>query len=168
MIHIYTGENKGKTTAALGLALRAAGRGMDVIIAQFLKGRDTGELHTLSRIPNITLLRNSRDYGFVFNMSSEDRERMTAEQNANLDKAIESRREGVLLVLDEAIAAYTLNTIDRSKLEALLDDPRGAEIVLTGRDAPQNLIDKADYVTEMRKIKHPFDEGKPARRGIEF
>ena len=168
MIHIYTGENKGKTTAALGLALRAAGRGMDVIIAQFLKGRDTGELHTLSRIPNITLLRNSRDYGFVFNMSSEDRERMTAEQNANLDTVIESRREGVLLVLDEAIAAYTLNTIDRSKLEALLDDPRGAEIVLTGRDAPQNLIDKADYVTEMRKIKHPFDEGKPARRGIEF
>jgi cob(I)alamin adenosyltransferase len=167
MIHIYPGDGKVKTTAALGLAIRAAGRGKRVVIAQFLKGGDTGELAALAAIPAITVLRNTRDHGFFFAASEEVRANMTAENNANLHKALSLPAE--VLILDEVCAAYTLGAIDRAALDALVLRPSpNRELVLTGRDAPAHLRAAADYVSEIRKVKHPFDIGIHAREGIEY
>jgi cob(I)alamin adenosyltransferase len=167
MIHIYTGEGKGKTTAAIGLAVRAAGRGKRVVIAQFLKGGETGELAVLTSIPNITVLRNARDYGFFHTASEETRASMTAENNANLQTALSLPSE--MLILDEVCAAYNLGAIDKAALDALVLHPgKNRELVLTGRDAPAHLRAAADYVSDIRKETHPFDTGIHAREGIEY
>jgi cob(I)alamin adenosyltransferase len=167
MIHIYTGDGKGKTTAAIGLAVRAAGRGKRVVIAQFLKGGETGEIAALKYIPNITLLRNTRDYGFFPAASRKVRTNMTAENNANLQAALALPYD--ILILDEVCAAYNLGAIDRVALDALvLHPPQGRELILTGRDAPPHLCAAADYISEILKVKHPFDTGVFAREGIEY
>ncbi|WP_162510751.1 cob(I)yrinic acid a,c-diamide adenosyltransferase [Treponema endosymbiont of Eucomonympha sp.] len=167
MIHLYTGDGKGKTTAALGLALRAAGRGKRVHIVQFLKGRDTGELYSLRLLPNVAVFRHTRDYGFFCRADDAARAQMRAENDANL-AAARSRPCG-LLILDEALSAYALNALDAAALDALvLGAPETPELVLTGRDAPPHLLAAADYVSEIRKIKHPFDRGTGAREGIEY
>ena len=171
LIHLYTGDGKGKTTAALGLALRAAGRGRKVLILQFLKGRDTGELHTLSLIPDITVLRLSRDYGFFKYLTGDEQADVLDEHGAMLAKASEAvaAEECNFLVLDELAATLRHELVDEAALLELLDNrPAGVEVVTTGRDAPNCLTRRADYITEMRKIKHPFDDGVPAREGIEW
>lgn len=170
LIHIYTGEGKGKTTAALGLSLRAAGAGMKVVIVQLMKGRETSEAETLALIPNITLIRNSSDEGFWKGMSEEKRAQRREEHNKNLNKALELVKAGEcdLLVLDEAVSAYNNDAVDKSIIEGLLrDKPAELELVLTGREPCELFLERADYVTEMRKIKHPFDKGIFARHGIE-
>lgn len=169
-IHIYTGDGKGKTTAAMGLALRSAGCGKRVLVTQFLKGGDTGELHALERL-GIPVLRNSRQYGFFHTLSPADREALYREQTEQLEQicraALHSSYD--LIVLDESIGAYQLGALDRSRLEAFLQGgPYGPELVLTGRNAPDWMIERADYVTQMKKQKHPFDRGVQARRGIEY
>lgn len=167
MIHLYTGEGKGKTTAAMGLAIRAAGRGKKVIIVQFLKGSETGELASLGLIPNITVFRNRKNYGFFHAAGDTARAAILEENNKNLEAALARPRD--LLVLDEACAAYNLGAVDRAAVDALVRDcPRETELVLTGRDAPRHFFDAADYVSEIRKAKHPFDRGVPAREGIEY
>ena len=170
LIHIYTGEGKGKTSAALGLSLRAAGAGLKVVIVQFMKGRETSEAETLALVPNITLLRNSTDEGFWRSMSEERREFRRGEHNANLKKALDLVAAGQcdLLVLDEAVSAYNCGALDRGLIEKLLTDkPAALELVLTGREPCDLFLDYADYVTEMKKVKHPFDRGIVARLGIE-
>lgn len=167
MIHLYTGDGKGKTSAALGLALRAAGRGMKVVIVQFLKGGETGELFSLAKIPNVTILRNRGDYGFFRSVSDEIRTKILDENNENLAASLAAPRD--LLVLDEVCAAYNLDAVDRKAVDALLESwPEEKELVLTGRQPPELFFEKADYVSEIKKIKHPFDRGVPARKGIEY
>jgi cob(I)alamin adenosyltransferase len=169
MIHIYTGDGKGKTTAAVGLAVRAAGCGKRVVLAQFLKGSRTGELKALARIPLITIIRNTRDYGFYGGASDETRAQMACENNANLQNALALPCE--MLVLDEVCAAYNLGAIDRKAVDELVLREAGRrerELVLTGRDAPAHLCAAADYLSRVSKIKHPFDHGTPARQGIEY
>jgi cob(I)alamin adenosyltransferase len=167
MIHIYTGEGKGKTTASMGLALRAAGCGKRVVIVQFMKGRDSGEIGALRSLENVTVFRNTRDYGFFSRTDGESRRKMIAENNENLHAALALPFD--LLVLDEALAAYNLGALDRECVDGLLASGGGdGEIVLTGRDAPPHFIEAADYVSEIRKIKHPFDRGIKARKGVEF
>lgn len=171
LIHIYTGDGKGKTTAAMGLALRAAGRGKRVVIVQFLKGRNSGEVYALNRIAEITLLRNKRDYGFFKFLKEEERALMASEHNANLKQALQLVESGQcdLLILDEAIAAYNLGALDKTLVDGLLCDKKEAlELVLTGRDAPARFLEAADYVSHIQKIRHPFDQGVGAREGIEF
>ena len=171
LIHVYTGDGKGKTTAALGLALRAAGRGRQVIVLQFLKGRSTGEIAALQSLPQVTLLRNSRDYGFFAALDATVQAQIRQEHNANLARAFTAVEQGRcdLLILDEAAAAYQLNALDRAAIDQLLcHKPESLELVLTGRDAPPSFLAAADYISEIRKIKHPFDEGIMAREGIEF
>lgn len=170
-IHIYTGDGKGKTTAAMGLALRAAGRGKSVVIVQFLKGSESGEIITLRQIPSITVFRNKKNYGFFGSMNEDDKAIVTSENNANLYKALGLLDEGAcdLLILDEAMAAYALNAVSREDLDQLvLHKPEPLELVLTGREPPAHYLEAADYVSEIRKIKHPFDLGERAREGIEF
>ena len=167
MIHLYTGEGKGKTTAAIGLAIRAAGRGRKVVIVQFLKGRDTGELHSLGLIPNVTVIRNNEAKGFFHTVPPEIRRKIIEENNENLKAALAMPHD--LLVLDEVCAAYDLEAIDRKVVDNLL---RGfsseKELVLTGRNPPKHFCDAADYVSEIHSVKHPFDRGVQAREGIEY
>lgn len=170
MIQVYTGEGKGKTTAALGLSLRAAGYGMKVVIVQFLKSMDTSELVVLEKIDNITIMRNEEKHGFVWNMSEEEKERVRDSHNRNLQRAIDmiNSSQCDMLVLDELMAAYNKNMIDRQAVRRLVEEiPDRVELVMTGRDADDFFMEKADYVTEMKKIKHPYDRGIHARRGIE-
>ncbi|MDR1096113.1 MAG: cob(I)yrinic acid a,c-diamide adenosyltransferase [Spirochaetaceae bacterium] len=167
MVHVYTGEGKGKSTAAVGLAVRAAGRGRRVVIVQFLKGSETGELAVLRRIPHVTLLRNARNYGFFPFASGDSRAALCGENTANLAAALAMDCD--MLVLDEVCAAYNLGAVDRAAVDALLLNPgQNRELVLTGRDAPEHFLRAADYVSEIRKVKHPYDAGVAAREGIEY
>jgi len=167
MIHIYTGDGKGKTSAAMGLAIRAAGHGKKVVIVQFLKGNDTGELHSLGLIPNITVIRNSEAKGFFHTVPSDIRLKITEENNDNIRKALALPYD--LIVLDEICAAYDLKAIDRKVVDDLLRDfSPEKELVLTGRNPPQHFCDAADYISEIHKVKHPFDLGVQAREGIEY
>jgi cob(I)alamin adenosyltransferase len=172
LIHIYIGDGTGKTTAALGLAVRAAGSGQNVVIVQFLKDWKSGELNSLALLPNITILRGKASGGtFVFEMNDEQKAETKAIHDNNLKNALEMQKNGQcdLLVLDEALDAYMLGVLDAGLLEELLNNkPDKLELVLTGHSADAYIIERADYVTEMVKRKHPYDLGVKARRGIEF
>jgi cob(I)alamin adenosyltransferase len=167
MIHIYTGDGKGKTTAAMGLAIRAAGRGKKVVIAQFMKGADTGELHSLALLPGLVVLRNKKRYGFFNRVDAETQSQIAADNNSSLVEALGLPCD--LLVLDEVFSAYSLGALDRKTIDDLVAEKNEKrELVLTGRNAPQHIIDAADYVSEIRKVKHPYDRGVAAREGIEY
>lgn len=171
LTHVYYGYGKGKTTAALGLALRAAGSGKNVIIVQFLKSSNTSELKSLQLLPSITVLRGTAAKGFVRDMTPEQLEETKKIQNANLIKAIELVKEGGcdLLILDEALDAYQLGLLNSDVfLDLVNNKPEALELVITGHKPEESIISRADYVTEMVKIKHPYDNGIAARKGIEF
>ena len=172
MIEIYTGDGKGKTTAAMGLAARHVGYpGRNALVVQFMKCGRQGEAASLPRLQGITFVNNGYEHGFVFMMTEEEKARLTREHNKNLSMATEKARSGeiTLLVLDEIISAYTENVIDRSAVLDLLADHGEAELALTGRNVPQEILDKADYISEIRCVRHPYDTCKaPAREGIEY
>ena len=171
LIHLYYGYGKGKTTAALGLAVRAAGSGKKVVIVQFLKDTNTGELKSFALIPNVTILRGTAAKGFARDMTPEQLTETNKIQNANLRSALEHVSSGScdLLILDEALDAYQLGLLDKALfLGTVFNKPSELELVITGHKPDQQIIDAADYVTEMTKIKHPYDNGVFARKGIEF
>ena len=171
MLHIYCGDGKGKTTAALGLALRAAGSGMAVLLVQLMKGGFTSELAALSRIPEITVRRCDRDYDFSFRMDTDERVQITACHNRLLTEAAEALRSGRadMVVLDEFFAAWSTELLDRRLAEQLVAAcPETAELVLTGRNPEADFLELADYVSEMRAVKHPYEKGIAARKGIEY
>jgi cob(I)alamin adenosyltransferase len=160
-LQIYSGNGKGKTTAALGLALRAAGAGKRVYLAQFLKTRPTGEELALRRFPEIVLRR------FCPGRKEEPR----AEEAAILEELTQEIMTGAwdLVILDEIFAALRRGLVPAAGLLALLNGrPACLEVVLTGRDAPEEFIAQAQLVTEMLERKHYFRKGVKARRGIEF
>ncbi|NLO97480.1 MAG: cob(I)yrinic acid a,c-diamide adenosyltransferase [Peptococcaceae bacterium] len=171
LIHIYCGDGKGKTTAALGLAIRAAGRGFRVFIIQFLKDQKTGELVSLAKIPEIKIMRGENfQAAFSWQMTEEQKQQCRLHHDKMLKQGIAAARNGEvdLLILDEAIAAYNLKLVDsKLLLEFLNTKPEALEVVLTGRDPAPELVELADYVSEVKKIKHPFDRGVKARKGIE-
>lgn len=170
MIHIYCGDNKGKTTCAMGLALRSAGRGNRVVVCQFMKSDNSGERLAFERFENVVMLPISKQMKFVFQMSDEEREDMQEQMNQLFDTAVGYVRRGEcdLLVLDEMCSAISTGMVPLEKVTAFLDEGHQAEIVMTGREPEQALQDRADYITEMRKIKHPFDQGHAARIGVEW
>lgn len=177
MIHIYCGDGKGKTTAAMGLALRAAGRGKRVVIAQFLKGADSGERYALAHVPGVELLPVPERVTFSFRMNEAER-REAAQRFLDLCAQCRERvRSGAaeLLVLDEVCAAVNTKLLPLSDLLALLDEvPEPCEgcgpceVVLTGRDPAPELRERADYLTEMRCLRHPYERGVAARPGVEY
>lgn len=169
MIHLYCGDGKGKTTAAMGLALRTAGRGGAVVIAQFLKGGDSGERYALTQFPQVTLLPVPDRVSFSFAMSPEERDGEQDRSLALLEQAVRTAGEAdcALLLLDEVCGAVNTGLLPvQAVLSAL--DTLSCEIVLTGRDPHPELARRADYITCCQKIRHPFDVGKPARPGVEF
>lgn len=173
MIHLYTGEGKGKTTAAIGLAVRAAAYEKKVIFAQFMKGSDTGELHTLARLNNVQIMRSPRDFGFFHQMSDDDKRELAGIHDdilRQLLRAVETQDVG-MIILDEITYPVNRNLLDRELLLELLRlaaDRETPELVLTGRDAADFLRDAADYITEMRCVRHPFEKGVGARQGVEY
>ena len=166
MVHLYWGEGKGKTTAAMGLALRALGNGCRVVVVQFLKGADTGEIPLLRQL-GAEIYRGKAGQKFVFQMNDAEKAATRALQNENLRAAL--ARPADLLVLDEACAAWELDMVDRQLLEqAVRERPAGQEIVLTGRKPAPWMEELADYSTEMHCWRHPYEKGVKARKGVEF
>ena len=167
LIHIYCGDGKGKTTASLGLAIRAAGAGMKVCFVQFMKGGDTAELNILNLISAITVKRCNRAYGFVKNMCAEDKAEITACHNELLKFAFSGGFD--IVILDEFNSAYGYGLMDKTLAEKLiLNGKDNCEIVLTGRKPAEIFLDSADYVSEICCVKHPFEKGITARKGIEY
>ncbi len=169
MLHIYCGDGKGKTTAAMGLAIRAAGHGLRVVIAQFLKGGNSGERAVLEALPNIQCLPVPDEVKFTFAMSEEEKADARQEMTESFHLAVRLAQQADLLILDELNAAVSTGMVPLADVLSFLDNrPPKLEVVITGRDPAQEILDRADYVTEMKKIKHPFDRGEQAREGIEY
>lgn len=170
LVHIYMGCGKGKTSAAIGLAVRAAGSGLRVLIEQFMKTEDTGERRALSFIPGITLLPVPAQRRFSFQMSEEERKMAGAECRKDFRRTVAAACEEDfdILILDEALTALEKGFLDESALNDFLrEKPEKLEVVLTGRKCPDGLIALADYVSNIGNGKHPYDRGLMARIGIE-
>ena len=170
-IHIYCGDGKGKTTASLGLALRASGNGLKVLIVQFLKGQPTGELTTLALIPNISVIRIPQSEKFTFQMTNEELSQLKETQTKALLSAFSqvTAYDSDMLILDECLGALSTNTLDYEILkQQVLNKPEHLELVLTGRNPDEWLLSIADYVSEIQAVKHPYEKGVSARKGIEM
>ncbi len=170
LIHIYTGTGKGKTTAAVGLGIRCAGNGGKVLFSQFLKDNKSSELSILKKIGHIHVELCGETFGFYSRMAEGTKQDARETYSNYLVKVLEAARkeEYRMLILDEIIAAYNFELIDRKALLKFLETkPEHLEVVLTGRDPAEELLEIADYVSGIEKIKHPYDKGIPAREGIE-
>lgn len=172
LFHIYTGEGKGKSTAALGLALRAYGRGLTVLYCQFLKSGNSGEHEGLSLLKDhVTVIKSQPLKGFIFNMKPEERDKVYQEQRQLFTEVIAEtqKAEYDLVILDEAVIAYNMGILPAEEVKTFITGrPEKMELVFTGRGATEDLIDLADYVSEVVKIKHPYDQGIGMRKGIEY
>lgn len=170
-IHIYTGDGKGKTTACVGLSIRCSGAGKRVIFTQFLKDNTSSEISVLANLPNIEFLPNDRTFGFTFLMTPQEKEDAAQYYRKHFQQAVQRAIDSNadLLVLDEIISVYNENLVDREAVcDFLKHKAPHLEVVLSGRDPAQELLELADYVSEVKKIKHPFDAGMQARKGIEY
>jgi cob(I)alamin adenosyltransferase len=166
LVHVYTGDGKGKTTAALGLAIRAAGQGLKVSFIQFIKGEPCGEHLFINQYKPFEIVQMS--IGDSFKKSKKQLIQETQQTLAYASQEILSGKYD-LVVLDEIFVAISQGLIDVKQVQELLDSkPASVELVLTGRNAPPEISQRADLVTEMLMIKHPFTDGTTARRGIEY
>ena len=169
MVQVFTGNGKGKTSAALGAVLRALGHGMKAYIVFFMKGKyPYGEFSTLSKLPNVDVA----SFGF---RCFTDPANIKPEEIEQAKLALSAAREAMLsgkydlVVLDEVNVAVAKKLVELDEVVRLIGDkPRNVELILTGRYADTKLIELADLVTEMVKLKHPYDKGVPARKGIEY
>lgn len=170
-IQVYTGDGKGKTTAALGLALRAVGRGFKVVMIQFLKGTHTGELESVNKLaPDFSIIRFGETKKFIFQMDDEEKKELGLKIQEELDGLNEFLKQNPcdILILDEILGSIHTGLVPLNRILLLLDTkPEGMEIVLTGRDLPMEIAQRAHLITEMKAIKHYMDAGVQARIGIE-
>ena len=166
LVYVYTGNGKGKSTAALGLAMRAAGQGLKVAFFQFIKGEPCGEHFFVKQYKPFEIVQISVGDSF-----KKSKKQLSQEAQQTLDYAEQEILSGKyeLVILDEIFVAISQDLITIKQLLELLDSkPVSVELVLTGRNAPPEIVQRADLVTEMLMIKHPFTEGTSARRGIEY
>ncbi len=170
LIHIYTGEGKGKTTASIGLTIRMLGNGGKVIFSQFLKSWNTGEVSVLESLHGVKVIRNSKPFPFTNQMTDEQKNEIVTIHN-NLLEAIKAelkKEKYHMIVMDEIMATYNLKLIDTELVDDFIKNkPKDIELVLTGRDPEEKFIKLADYVSDIHKVKHPFDKGVESRKGIE-
>ena len=173
LVHAYTGDGKGKTTASVGLCVRAAGRGLRVLFCQFLKGRSSGELASLEKL-GVTIMRMQdpeAQVKFTFQMTEEELNE-SRRQHAELlarAKAAAQAGEYDLVVLDESIVTVSIGLLEESALcDLIAHKSSGTELVMTGRGLPPALAERCDYISEIVMRKHPYEKGVQARRGIEY
>ncbi|MFQ6064891.1 MAG: cob(I)yrinic acid a,c-diamide adenosyltransferase [Candidatus Bathyarchaeia archaeon] len=169
LVQVYTGNGKGKTSAAFGLALRAIGRGLRVYVIQFIKGGfDYGELHIMDELPNFKL----KAFGqgkFITEMPPTDKDVKLAKEALELAQEVVNSDEYDVVILDEINVALNLKLVDVNEVVDLIKNkPEDVELILTGRHAPPEVVEVADLVTEMKEIKHPYTKGIPPREGIEY
>ena len=171
LIHIYCGDGKGKTTAAMGLGMRAVGRDKKVILTQFLKDNETGELNSIEKLGgNFEVMKGIPVKKFFKFMSPEEQ---TATRKEHEERFISVTKRAIdenfdLLILDEIIASTNLDLIQLDiVIEFLENKPKGLEVVLTGRNPHERLVELADYVSEIKAVKHPYEKGINSRVGIE-
>lgn len=178
MIEIYCGDGKGKTTAAAGLALRAAGNDIPVLFIQFMKDGSSGEVQMLKELEGVFVYYPKNFYGFADTMNEQQKEEMRGQYQELLSMAAEAMEKqkvmhqegqiGLLLILDEVIHACNKNLLEEQALLKLVKEcPGNTELVLTGRNPSSEMLKMADYITEMKRRRHPFDKGISARKGIE-
>ena len=160
LTHIYCGDGKGKTTAALGLAVRCAGSGRQVLLLQFFKDGKSSEFAALARVPGVTVIPQTRSFGFSWTLSPAEKEEARTYYAGLLEEAF--ARAGDMSALSTGMIG------EARLLELLAGRKAELEVVMTGRDPSRALLDAADYVTEMKLVKHPFQRGVPAREGIEY
>jgi cob(I)alamin adenosyltransferase len=168
LLLVYTGQGKGKTTAALGLVFRALGRGFRVAVVQFIKGKwKTGERLFAEGLPNLTFLVMGR--GFTWDSPDLSRDRDAARAAWQQAAALIASGEHQVVILDELTYVINYGFVPAAEVvEALRARPPHVHVVITGRKAPESLVALADLVTEMRSIKHPFETGRPAELGVDF
>ena len=164
-VQVYTGNGKGKTTAAMGLAFRAAGDGMEVKVVQFLKSWKTGELESAKRFDNLEILRFEKVKGFTWELNEEELAQLKSEVRVGFDfvKGLVENRGCDILILDEVMASISGGFIGEDEIVELIEKkPKDMELILTGRNVPEKIMEKADLITEMREIKHYYKKGVPA------
>ncbi|MFC1508855.1 cob(I)yrinic acid a,c-diamide adenosyltransferase [Candidatus Omnitrophota bacterium] len=168
-IQVYTGDGKGKTTAALGLALRAAGAGLKVFIAQFAKGREYSELKALERFSDIVTVKQYGRQGFIVDGQPGEKDIACARDGLSETKRIIQSGSCSLVILDEASIAVYFGLFSAHDLLDVIDaKPEHVELVITGRKADPLILERADLITEMCEVKHYFNNDVKARRGIEY
>lgn len=169
-VQIYTGNGKGKTTAALGQGLRASGRGLHVKMIQFLKGAVTGELYAVEKLDNFSIFRVSENNKLFWLTTHQEKKKMK-ENTAEIITEIKNwfqRDTCDVLILDEVMAAIRNDVISVDEvIEIIHSRPPKTEVILTGRDAPEKLVAIADLISEIKAVKHYYDQGVKARIGIE-
>lgn len=171
MIHVYFGDGKGKTTAAVGISARAAGSKMKVLFVQFLKTEFSGERHTLSHTENVTLTFCPIELKFTFEMDEKEKQQASKVFRGIFDNSVTTAltERYDMVVMDEIFDVINYDMVSESEVyEFITNAPKSMEIVMTGHNPPERFIEVADYVTEFKKIKHPYDKGVIGRKGIEF
>lgn len=173
MLYIFTGNGKGKTTAALGAAFRAIGEGKKVLMVQFIKGPwKSGEDEAYKKLaPDFLLVKKGKGFvGILGDTLAREEHEKAAEEALEFAHSEVAAKKWDIVILDEVNNAMALNLLPKEKVWAFADFAKDhcEHIIFTGRDAPQEFIDRADLVTEMRDIKHPYYEGKKGRRGLEY
>jgi cob(I)alamin adenosyltransferase len=168
LVHVYTGKGKGKTTAAIGLGVRAAGDNLNVYMIQFMKGRRYSEIDALEKIPNFTVVQFGRDK-FVSKSNPEQIDIDLAREGFRHAKEIVEKGEHDLVILDEINVAVDFNLIPLEDVLGLIrEKPEKVELVFTGRYAPKEIVKEADVVSEILEIKHPYSKGVKSRKGIDW
>jgi len=171
LVHLYYGDGKGKTTAAVGLGVRACGRGKKVLMIQFLKDYDSGEIIALEKFnKNFVIHKGEPVRKFIRSMDVEEKKKMNAAQNDMFQKALEMLKSGEyeLVILDELVDAVNLGIISMNEVETFIKTKQdNLEVVITGHNPKENIFELCDYITEMKNIRHPYDKGICARLGIE-
>ena len=166
---VFTGNGKGKTTAALGLSLRAMGHGFKVCVIQFIKGSwKCGELEALKRFSDLMDV-HVTGRGFTWKSEDIEKDKTAAQAGWRLARSAIGSKKYHMIVLDELTYPIKLNMLDEKEVvQVLINRPPELHIVVTGRDAPAALKESADLVTEMQAVKHPLENGVKAQKGIEF
>lgn len=170
LVHIYCGEGKGKTTASVGLSVRASGYGLKVLFMQFLKSGTSSELKVLDSLDNVTVMSTKPIKKFSFQMTAEEKEEVRKiDGEVFMEVSDKLRKEDYdLFVLDECLGAIEAGLFDEKLIvDFIKTKPEHLEVVLTGRYPTDELMELADYVSRVDKIKHPYDKGIMARKGIE-
>lgn len=171
LIHIYTGNGKGKTTASVGLAVRAHAHGLQVMFVQFLKNGLSGEIGILRQLQNIRVYSGQADMKFSNQMDEDDKSRAKALHEHFFQTAVAAVRKGEVdvLIFDEVFGAIATQLLDTDEVyEFVRTKPANLEVILTGRNPEQRFLDLADYISNIQCLAHPFEKGILAREGIDY